>query len=531
MDALGKLTGGIAHDFNNILSIIVGYSDLMKTMLSNQPNLLNYANEISHAGGRGVKLTKRLLSFSREHTHNASNLNINSILRDQKDMLNKIIAVKMNLKMQCEKQLWRVWLDGNELEDAIINLCINAVHAMQDKLEGACLSLSTHNISLDSKQARRLNLPAGDYVKLTVSDNGSGMDDKTVDKIFDPFFTTKGTEGTGLGLTQVFGFVKRSSGAVEVDSIRDKGTVFNLYFPRYIDKTIKNTDKKSQPQTVLGGSESILVVEDEVSLRGLTKEILSQYGYKVICAENGIKALDVLKHEDIDLVLTDVIMPEMDGFELALAIQNKYPRIKVQVISGFSDKRHLNLVDNHFHKNMLRKPINHYLLLKRIRDLLDNNDISISAINQHEFVNFENDRIKPIAWEANFNTGDQEIDEDHQEFIALINRCIEVVNGRVDNSEIGVILKELSTTTPEHFLMEEQKMSMNSSPLLQKHIKVHQIYIDCLRRFTQQYHKNELAAETLLYFLVDWLKEHILGMDKSSVSDFYAKNSMQSEVD
>lgn len=516
MDSLGKLTGGIAHDFNNLLGIVIGYSDLLKSALKSDSNQLNYVNEIAHAGKRGVNLTKKLLSFSKESSHEAREVDINALLNEQKDMLKKIIAVKIKLKIQLQADLWSVFLDAHDLEDAIINLSINAMHAMQGIGTNACIYMSTSNLKLNLEEAASLNLRKGEYVELSIRDTGKGMDKETKEKIFDPFFTTKGTDGTGLGLTQVFGFVKRSNAVVVALSEPNQGTEFNFYFPRYINSSddlqisIRPTNKTP------GGNETILVVDDESSLRGLTCEFLSQQGYNVISAINGKLALEVLKEHQVDLVLSDVIMPEIDGFQLASKLQEKYPNIKVQLVSGFSDERHYLQYDNRdFYKSLLRKPCELPVLLRRIRELLDGKDINEPIKSPDTLIRTVDGKIQPISWEERFNTGEQHIDKDHKEFLIHINLCIEAINND-DESQLDYVLEELSTKSAVHFEMEELKLRDNDYPLLERHKKVHQIYLDCIKKYYNEHQQKQLSALTLLYFLIDWLKEHIMGMDKQA---------------
>lgn len=289
MDALGKLTGGIAHDFNNMLGVVSGYADLLESMLEDQPKLANYAHEIHHAGERGAKLTKKLLSFSRKQSPEATKQDLNALLQEQQDMLQKTLTVSIKLLVDLADDVWPIWLDKNDLEDAIINMSINAMHAMNDKESGAQLTISTCNHSLNKLEALRLGLTAGDYVQLSLTDTGVGMDEMTKEKIFDPFFSTKGEKGTGLGLSQVFGFIKRAGGTIKVYSELGQGSKFVLYFPRYLDKDIDKATETREDVIDLSGKEKLLIVDDEAALRHLTSELLSQQGYQIFCAEMVIK--------------------------------------------------------------------------------------------------------------------------------------------------------------------------------------------------------------------------------------------------
>jgi len=368
MDALGKLTGGIAHDYNNMLGVISGYAELLETKLNTQPKLAHYAHSIQQAGLRGAKLTKKLLAFSKQNTLGAKTLNINKLLLNEQDMLQKTLTVRIKLVLDLDKQLWSVWLDESDMTDIILNMSINAMHAITDIGQ---LTLRTHNQTLSTADAKVLSLKAGDYVTFSISDTGCGMDNATKEKIFDPFFTTKGKMGTGLGLSQVYGFVKNSGGIINVYSEPGIGTQFNLYFPRHFTDENDTNPIKPQTETKILGTEKILIVDDEPALLALTKEILSEHGYDVYTAKNGKQALELLQTQPVNLLFTDVIMPDMNGYELASIVQSKYPEILIQLASGFSDERHIDKQNPSLQKNLLAKPYKSAELLKCIRKLLD----------------------------------------------------------------------------------------------------------------------------------------------------------------
>ena len=368
MDALGKLTGGIAHDYNNMLGIILGYSELLNRLVSGQPKLEKYINVIHHAAERGAKLTTKLLSFSRTQASCTEVLNINTLLQDKQDILEKSLTARIKLIFNLEDELWLVHLDKGELEDAIINLCINAMHAIKDNGQ---LSIQTQKVSINKMDARLFQMKPGEYVKLSFIDTGKGMDEATKEKIFEPFFSTKGDRGTGLGLSQVYGFIDRSGGAIKVHSKQNHGTRMELYFPRYQQIENKEASREKTIEPDFRGNENILVVDDELALLNLTQKFLELQGYNVFCADNANQALDILKNNPIDLLLSDVVMPEMDGYQLATLVQEKYPTIKIQLASGFTDDRHNNLTDKSLHTNLIHKPYQSITLLKRVRELLD----------------------------------------------------------------------------------------------------------------------------------------------------------------
>ncbi|HFD32760.1 MAG TPA: PAS domain S-box protein [Gammaproteobacteria bacterium] len=372
MDALGKLTGGIAHDYNNMLGVVLGYADLLKNQLSDRPELHDYIDQIIHAGDRGAKLTSKLLSFSRQKITDAEVIDINKVLLAEKHMLEKTLTARIQLIFDLDSELWPVWLDSSYLEDVIVNLCINASHAIENNGK---LSIKTSNIHLNESDAHILQLQAGDYVLISFTDTGCGMDEQTKEKIFEPFFTTKGDKGTGLGLSQVYGFIESNHGAIKVYSEVGHGSKFSIYFPKYSDKTDTIEIESKIINIDLSGQESILIVDDEPALLKLTCELLEKQGYTVFKASNGKEALKVIERESIDLLLSDVIMPEMDGYELSAIVKEKHPQIIVQLASGFSDSRHIDMVDEVLHRNLLQKPYSSQILLKRLRELLSDNSI------------------------------------------------------------------------------------------------------------------------------------------------------------
>ena len=366
MEALGKLTGGIAHEYNNMLAIITGYSELLKKALMKQPELLKYTNEIQRAGNRAAVLTSKLLTFSRQKPSEPESINLNELLQKQHHMLEKTLTVRIKLIFNLQQDLWHVWLDEGDMEDAILNMSINAMHAIAGNGQ---LTVQTNNQKINKVDAQSLGITPGDYVLLSFTDSGCGMNQETKEKIFEPFFTTKGDEGTGLGLSMVYGFVKNSGGFIKVYSELGQGTQFTLYFPRYPGSRSVQKLVVDSPIEAFNDKKTILVVDDEPSLLSLTDEILSSHGAKVFCAESAKEALNLLQHEAIDIMISDVIMPEMDGYQLAAIVKEKYPEIKIQLASGFTDDRHAGMVDEELHNNVLHKPFSSQELLSRIREL------------------------------------------------------------------------------------------------------------------------------------------------------------------
>ena len=368
MDALGKLTGGIAHDFNNMLGIVTGYANLLEGALINDEKLAQYANEIHRAGERGASLTRKLLSFSQHAAVSAQSFDLNELINNQQHMLETSLTPRINLVFELSDDTWPIYLDRDDLEDAMINMCINAMHAIE---ANGRVTIRTKNIHLYPANAQQKNLPSGDYVLLSITDTGKGMDEATKQQIFDPFYTTKGELGTGLGLSQVYGFIERSKGAIEVTSIPGRGTQFLIYFPRDIAKTNIEGNENGAREKTSSGNETILVVDDEPILLELCTEILSQQGYTALPANNCNEALQLLESHKVDLMFSDVVMPDMDGYELATIVAEKYPTIKIQMTSGFTDDKQNAMAVDNLHLNLLPKPYRAETLVTRIRDLLD----------------------------------------------------------------------------------------------------------------------------------------------------------------
>jgi len=367
MDALGKLTGGVAHDYNNMLGVVLGYSELLKAQLADQPKLQSYVDKISHAGERGAKLTKKLLAFSKNKSSDVKKFDINTLINDEQHMLEKTLTARIKLVLELEDNLWPVCLDESELEDAILNLSINAMHAIENNGQ---LTIATSNVQISTADGEILGLNPGDYARLSISDTGCGIDEASKERIFDPFYSTKGEDGTGLGLSQVYGFISRCGGTITVKSKLAQGTTFTLYFPQYLGQGGTVSQLEAKNNASLQGQESILVVDDEPALLDLTCEILSQQNYQVFSAERAKQALKILQREHIDLLLSDIIMPDMNGYALAAIVQEKYPAVKIQLASGYSGENHAGQVDTSLSQNILQKPYTSETLLRKIRALL-----------------------------------------------------------------------------------------------------------------------------------------------------------------
>ena len=370
MDALGKLTGGIAHDYNNMLGVILGYCELLEPALAESPKQKGFLQQIQHAAERGAMLTQKLLSYSRQKPSQSEAINVNQLLISQQEMLEKTLTARVQLKLEMDENVKAIRVNLGDMEDAILNICINAMHAMPD---GGRIIIKTRSQELLGQDAEALRLTGGDYIVLSIADTGMGMGKEIQSKIFDPFFSTKGERGTGLGLSQVYGFMERSYGAIKVYSEPNYGSRFSLYFPVVqSNNTNKQEGNSLKPNDTLSGNAAILIVDDEIALLELINEVLSKQGYQTYCAENAEEALKIIKSQKIDLVLSDIIMPKTNGYQLAKTIQRYDPKIIIQLMSGFDDEHVIDDNNHQLHSKQLTKPIKIRVLLERVKELLQN---------------------------------------------------------------------------------------------------------------------------------------------------------------
>jgi PAS domain S-box-containing protein len=370
MEAVGQLAGGIAHDFNNLLTAITGYSEL--TLRDLDPASSSYAKitEVKKAGDRAASLTRQLLAFSRKQILQAKVLDLNTVIPEMEKMLRRLIGENISLQTSLDPQLGQVKADPGQVEQILLNLCVNARDAMPN---GGLLTIQTTNVTLSQPyRNQQVFIRAGSYVMLSVSDNGCGMDAETQARIFEPFFTTKDLgKGTGLGLSTVYGIVKQSEGTIWVYSEVGRGTTFKIYLPR-ADESVAPADN-ARANLVPGGHETILLVEDEEIVRALAREILETQGYEVLTATNGEEGLRVCHQFGgrIDLLITDVVMPNMSGRELAENVAGLRPETRILYMSGFTDDaivRHGVLDDG---VSFIQKPFSPDALAMKARSVLD----------------------------------------------------------------------------------------------------------------------------------------------------------------
>ena len=372
LEAIGKLAFGVAHDFNNLLMIILACSQLMLQRLQDGDPLRSYLSEIKDAGDRGAALTRQLLAFSRKQTRAPNNLDLNKILGDMDSMLRRLIGEHIDLLTVPGSALGSVQVDLSQIEQVIMNLAVNARDAMPN---GGMLTIETRNVEFDEAYAvSHVPAKSGSYVMIAASDTGHGMDAATQAHIFEPFFTTKELgKGTGLGLATVYGIVKQSDGFIWVYSEPGHGTTFKLYFPRHAGDSKGEAAESRSDATLLVGSETILLVEDDNEVRHIVADVLRGAGYTVLQADNGVNALQFTTRYvgPIDLLVTDIMMRQMNGRVLAQQMRVSRPETKVLYMSGYEDNaivRQGVLVER---TPFLAKPFSLDILLKKVREVLD----------------------------------------------------------------------------------------------------------------------------------------------------------------
>ena len=372
MEAIGVLAGGVAHDFNNLLTVILGNAQLALMNIIKDESFRKEIQEIEKAGKKASSLTRQLLAFSRKQIIKPKILDINEVINETEKMLKRMIGEDIEFLTVLEPDLRKVYTDPGQIDQVVMNLVVNARDAMP---RGGNLTIETANVELDETyfQSRNTESKPGPYVMLAVTDNGIGMDDETLSRIFDPFFTTKEIgRGTGLGLSTVYGIVRQNKGYCWVYSKPGKGTTFKIYFPR-VAEDMAAVKKQEDFSFEISGSETVLIVEDNEALRNLAKKVLRNYGYAILEAENGEKALNIGEtHEGpIHLLLTDVVMPGMSGSDLSEKLQSIRPETRVIYTSGYSDNaivRHGILRQG---INFIEKPFSPKSLGKKVRQVLD----------------------------------------------------------------------------------------------------------------------------------------------------------------
>jgi PAS domain S-box-containing protein len=371
MEGVGQLAGGIAHDFNNLLTAITGYAEMARDSLASDDLIRQDLDEILKAAGRATSLTRQLLAFARKQNIEPHALNLNDLILEIDKLLRRLIGEDIELVVLPAPDLGMVKADPGQIEQVLVNLAINARHAMPG---GGKLTIETRNVVLDEEEARQyLGVAPGAYIFLAISDTGVGMDPETQAHLFEPFFTTKGPgQGTGLGLATCYGIVKQHGGHISAYSELGHGTTFKIYLPRAAGPAPAGS-ARDETRELPRGSEFVLVTEDEPAVRAMAARVLRQQGYRVLEAANGDEALRIAEQRDepIALLLTDIVMPQMGGMLLAEQIAQLRPAIRVLFMSGYTDTAIFQHSQPQPGGAFLQKPFSPATLARKVREVLD----------------------------------------------------------------------------------------------------------------------------------------------------------------
>ena len=373
LQAMGQLAGGVAHDFNNLLTVITGYGEILLSTLETGDPRRGHVEEILKASRRAASLTRQLLAFSRKQLMSPRVLNLNQVVGDMERMLRRLIGEDIRLELRLASPLWAVRADPGQIEQVLMNLAVNARDAMPG---GGTLTLRTQNVDLDANYVREHpDARAGPHVLLAVEDTGCGMDARTLARLFEPFFTTKEPgKGTGLGLSTVYGIVQQSGGSIRATSEPGKGTTFWIYLPRCAEETRRDeTPPSGKLASVRQGTETVLLVEDSDVVRRLVRDVLTAKGYCVLEARNGREAVQICEHCDrpIHLLLTDVVMPEAGGRDLAEYLTTLHPSLKVLYMSGYAETTFFAHGFPREGAAFISKPFTPGQIARKVREVLD----------------------------------------------------------------------------------------------------------------------------------------------------------------
>ena len=476
MESVGQLAGGIAHDFNNLLGIMIGNLDILEEDIEAGNPSLKQVRNTQKAALRGADLTRGLLAFSRQSVSAASPVNVNKVIEGMQPLLAKSLTVEVVLETSLADGLWLADMDPGELEDALINFALNARDTMPG---GGKLIIETENKALSEEEAGvNPELEPGEYVMISVSDTGTGMPKEVVERIFEPFYSTKGKgKGTGLGLAMVYSFVKRAEGMIKVYSSPDRGTTFRVYLPRSEGNGARTALPETGMAELPGGTETVLVIDDEEELLELAERNLKKLGYRVLTAKDGAEGLRILEgDEEPDLLFSDVVMPGgLNGFELALHAIWLRPRIKVLLTSGFTAKLSAELIEANpllktFADRLLAKPYTKSEFATRIRQTLDT--------------------VIRVPWSDDLVTGVEVLDEDRKALIRLLNEALFIANGEGASTGMENCLDSLVQYTLGYFKHEEAVMKVRGHPNLDDHMDAHRRLTDKAESFVGEFKKR-----------------------------------------
>jgi CheY-like chemotaxis protein len=371
MEAIGRLSGGLAHNFNNILTAIIGNCELLLPRVVVDPKALRYTEAIQRAAQRASSLTRELMAFCRKQPMHPQPVQVNEVIRDMEQLLHGVISKDIGFEFTLDQHLGQILADPVQVEQIVLNLVLNARDAMPD---GGKIIVRTAAVALTTPlEGVPDRIPPGSYIALSVSDTGKGIDPAVIPHIFEPFFTTKEEgKGTGLGLATVYGIVKQNHGFIHVTSERETGTAFTLYLPRQAGEIRQPEPPEPKPAAVPKGTETLLLVEDEANVSSVLAELLTEQGYQVLIAADGDEALALFRqHADrIQLVISDIHMPGINGYEFARRLKTLAPQTKIILISGNAEDRASKDRDDTLIAALLPKPFSSQTLTRTIRSVL-----------------------------------------------------------------------------------------------------------------------------------------------------------------
>jgi hemerythrin-like metal-binding protein/PAS domain S-box-containing protein len=501
LEAIGQLAGGVAHDFNNLLTVIIGCAELLREEAGRgQAPSAEVVEDIAFAAGRARKLTRQLLTFARKQDVSLVSLDVNETVRATGKLLRRLVGTAVELKLTLQPDLWPARFDPGQLEQVIVNLSVNARDAMP---AGGTLTIETSNVEAAGDAA-----PPGGWIRLSVRDTGVGLTPEAREHLFEPFFTTKPRgKGTGLGLATVHGIVFQCGGEISVESEPGQGTAFHVLLPRSA-ASAEPTSPRAEPVT---GSEHVLVVEDEPQVREVTQGILRRAGYQVLAASSGDEALSLEASvlAPVRLVVTDVVMPGLDGRATAEELRRRHPSMRVLYVSGYTRDviGQRGVLDPGV--QFLAKPFTAAMLLARVRAILDapgHGDLATLALTG---------TAGEALWTPDLATGSEEIDLQHRELLDWIAALEGAARGG-QLAQAEEALRFLERYAAEHFATEERHMASTGYPGMASHQALHAAFTVELGRRKAEFLANRSQASLLLglaEWLADWLREHVRGAD------------------
>lgn len=508
MDALGQLAGGIAHDFNNLLCVISGETELIELQEELSLKAKKRLDSIKRAGVRGANLIKQLQGFSRSIDDSSTTIiNANANIVKMQGMFVSLIPANIKVVFELEKDLWDVSFNSSDFDDAMLNLLINARDAIER--EGV-ITVTTGNRQLDQKYCdAHDSLTPGEYVFIEIRDTGIGIEPFVMDKIFDPFFTTKSVgKGSGLGLSMVFGFVKRSGGYINATSVVGVGSVFSLFFPRAQFGQESSENAISVSGFSNGNGELVLLVDDDSGIVDTSKGLIESLGYRVLAVSQGSDAIGALKtNKNIQLVISDIVMPSMNGYQLAEWVAKNRPEVKVILASGYANEKLDGAGEGVYSAEILEKPYSRDDLATRLWM-----EIGSARVASHNVSKAK----RAFLWSENMGTGVAPMDSDHKWLIEAIAHCHELVE-LGDEVQAKILLDQLSKYAQAHLEREESLMEAVGYPWFDNHRSVHQLYIKKVNQMHVKLDQGQLLNTDMVDFLWDWWTEHIQTLDLAYV--------------